>query len=311
MANSSTKQRYISTSIWDDDWFADLEPDAKLLYFYLLTNEKTNVAGVYQISITRISRDTGMEKGLITSLFEEFEACQKVFYRFSYVVLPNAPKHQKYETRGKIKAAIIAVLESLPNGLINDFLSEDIPYQFDLSLLGQNVDRVSYPIESYDTESMQDDTVDSNLDSDSDSDSDSDYDSEKESHEVHEPGSGDFKRLHDDFFRIAGKAIPPGSYQVARMLLRKFPYDVVWYEVERAIIKNIRDPMRYVHSYMSKPGYDPPEAVAKRAAGQPPPERGIEDPVMAAWAAKRSGEISEEEFERIRHEHLGDRPNEQ
>lgn len=309
MANSSTKQRYISTSIWDDDWFADLEPDAKLLYFYLLTNEKTNVAGVYQISITRISRDTGMDKGLITSLFEEFEACQKVFYRFSYVVLPNAPKHQKYETRGKIKAAIIAVLESLPNGLINDFLSEDIPYQFDLSLLGQYGDRVSYPIESYDTESIQDDTVDSNLDSDSDSDSDS----EKESHASHEADPKDFKRLHDDFFRIAGKAIPPGSYQVARMLLRKFPYEVVWYEVERAIVKNIRDPMRYVHSYMSKPGYDPPDSAAKRGEvqSQPPPERGIEDPVMAAWAAKELGQISEEEFERIRYEHLGDRPNEQ
>lgn len=309
MANSSTKQRYISTSIWDDDWFADLDPDAKLLYFYLLTNEKTNVAGVYQISITRVARDTGMDKGLITSLFEEFESCQKVYYRFSYVVLPNAPKHQKYETRGKIKAAIIAVLESLPEELIQDFLSKDIPYQFDLSLLDQRVDRVLYPIESYDDVSIHKDTVDSNLDSDSDSD----FDSEKESPVVREPDPGDFKRLHDDFFRIAGKAIPPGSYQVTRMLLRKFPYDVVWYEVERAIAKNINDPMRYVHSYMSKPGYDPPEAVPKRRGvpSQAPPDRGIEDPVMAAWADWQSGEISEEEYQRIVKDNLGDRPHEQ
>jgi hypothetical protein len=311
MANSSTKQRYISTSIWDDDWFADLDPDAKLLYFYLLTNEKTNVAGVYQISITRIARDTGMDKGLITSLFGDFEACQKVYYRASYVVLPNAPKHQKYETRGKIKAAIIAVLESLPEELIQDFLSNDIPYQFDLSLLDQQADRVSYHTESYDDVSIPNDTVDSNLDSDSDSDSDSDP--EKESPVSREADPGDFKRLHDDFFRIAGKVIPPGSHQVARMLLSKFPYDVVWYEIERAIAKNIRDPMRYVHSYMSKPGYDPPEAVPKCEMGlsQPPPERGIEDPVMAAWADWQSGVISEEEYQRILKEHLGDRPHEQ
>jgi hypothetical protein len=291
MANSSTKQRYISTSIWDDDWFSELDPDAKLLYFYLLTNEKTNVAGVYQISCTRITRDTGMARDAIMSQFEEFERCQKVYYRMGYVILPNAPKHQKYELRGKIKAAIISVLNALPSGLIESFLSSEIPYQFDLSMIDRSDDYVSDPIDTvsipYDTVSIPNDTVTSNHDSDSDSDSDS----EKESPVAREPELGDFRRLHDDFVRIAGRPIPPSSYQTARMLLSKYRYEVVWYEVERAIGKSIRDPMRYVHAYMSKPGYDPPDAeVAEVRRREEFVETKI-DPDMEALVRRVYGEI--------------------
>jgi len=52
------KQRYISTSIWDDDWFVEqLNVPEKLFYFYLLTNEHTNIAGIYKISIRKISQE--------------------------------------------------------------------------------------------------------------------------------------------------------------------------------------------------------------------------------------------------------------
>ena len=49
--NSLTRQRYISTSIWSDDWFDSLSEREKLVYFYLLTNEHTNAAGVYQCTL--------------------------------------------------------------------------------------------------------------------------------------------------------------------------------------------------------------------------------------------------------------------
>lgn len=48
------------------------------------------------------------------------------------------------------------------------------------------------------------------------------------------------------------------------------------------------------------------EAMATLA--QKPSDTGIEDPVMAAWADRRLELISEERFQEILREHLGERP---
>ena len=41
--------RQIHTQIWRDNWFLDLEPDEKLLFIYLFSNDSTNLAGLYEI----------------------------------------------------------------------------------------------------------------------------------------------------------------------------------------------------------------------------------------------------------------------
>jgi hypothetical protein len=60
--NSQTKQRYISTSIWSDDWFDSLSDREKLVYFYLLTNEHTNTAGIYQCTLKNIRLEIGLDR---------------------------------------------------------------------------------------------------------------------------------------------------------------------------------------------------------------------------------------------------------
>ena len=44
----ATKQ-LIETSIWKDKWFRDLDKRFQILFFYLLTNESINPAGMYEI----------------------------------------------------------------------------------------------------------------------------------------------------------------------------------------------------------------------------------------------------------------------
>ena len=71
-------QRYISTSFWDDEWIQELDPSEKLLYLYLMTNPLTNIAGVYKLSIRRISFDTGFTEDIVKNILERFEKDKKV-----------------------------------------------------------------------------------------------------------------------------------------------------------------------------------------------------------------------------------------
>ena len=48
-------KRMIDTGTWDDPWFAELDPDAKLLFLYLLTNRRSTAAGVFEITARAMS----------------------------------------------------------------------------------------------------------------------------------------------------------------------------------------------------------------------------------------------------------------
>jgi len=151
--DGNTKQRYISTSIWSDDWFDSLSVKEKLVYIHLLTNENTNVAGVYKITVKRIKDDTGVSREDVLTALDKFSAAGKAFFVNDYVIIPKWPKHQKLEKRDTIRKAVVAILKSLPQD-IKDFVSQPGNYCFDTSFLdctpnipypenGQNGDRLS------------------------------------------------------------------------------------------------------------------------------------------------------------------------
>ena len=52
-----SKLRSLNTAFWSDTWVEDLEPLKKLLFIYLVTNDKTNMLGIYEASIKKISFD--------------------------------------------------------------------------------------------------------------------------------------------------------------------------------------------------------------------------------------------------------------
>ena len=88
-------KRCINVRMWSDSWFEGLPPDFKLVWVYLLTNEYTNMLGVYELSLKRIAYDTGLEKETLSKAFEGFAKDSKAFYLFDkWVVLPNFLKNQ-------------------------------------------------------------------------------------------------------------------------------------------------------------------------------------------------------------------------
>lgn len=132
--NNTTKQRYISTSIWADDWFDSLTEREKLVYFYLLTNEHTNAAGVYQCTLKNIRLEMGLQREDIESIMDKFAEAGKAFYFKEYIIIPKWLKHQKINDRSGLFLGTVKVLNSLPQE-IKDFISDRRHYDYDISKL--------------------------------------------------------------------------------------------------------------------------------------------------------------------------------
>ena len=111
-------QRYISTSFWDDKWIMELDPSEKLLYLYLLTNPLTNIAGIYKITVKRISFDTGFTADTVGHIFEKFQKANKAHLVGEFIILPSWPKHQHWQSHDKIRAGILIELNKLPKEIL-------------------------------------------------------------------------------------------------------------------------------------------------------------------------------------------------
>lgn len=110
-----SKLRSINTAIWGDTWFEELSPSQKLLFIYFITNEKTNMLGVYEISIKKISFETGINKTDIEKFLTQFEIDGKIMYKSNRVILLNYIKHQNYNFN-MMKSAV-ECYNNLPNEL--------------------------------------------------------------------------------------------------------------------------------------------------------------------------------------------------
>jgi hypothetical protein len=88
-------RRTINTHMWSDDWFESLSRDEKYLWVYLLTNPHTNMLGVYELTVKRMSFDTGLTIEAIQKAFKGFETVSKAFLiSGKYVYLVNWIKNQ-------------------------------------------------------------------------------------------------------------------------------------------------------------------------------------------------------------------------
>jgi len=132
--NGTTKQRYISTSIWSDDWFDSLSEREKLVYFYLLTNERTNIAGVYPCTLKNIRLEIGLDREEIERIIGKFSAAGKAFYYEEYIIIPKWLKHQKISERNTVFIGVVKVLQNLPEN-IKKFISDRKYYDYDVSAI--------------------------------------------------------------------------------------------------------------------------------------------------------------------------------
>jgi len=107
-----SKKRSVNTALWSDPFIEDIAPEYKLLFLYLITNEKTNMLGIYEASKRKMSFETGLSLETIKDGLEVFERLGKVKYVDNYIILVNYMKHQKYNTN--MKKSAIETFNELP-----------------------------------------------------------------------------------------------------------------------------------------------------------------------------------------------------
>lgn len=110
-----SKKRSVSTSFWSDPFIEDIAPEYKLLFLYLITNEKTNMLGIYEASKRKMAFETGLSLECIKDALEVFERLGKVKHVDNYIILVNYMKHQKYNTN--MKKSAIETFNELPKSV--------------------------------------------------------------------------------------------------------------------------------------------------------------------------------------------------
>ena len=106
------KRRIINTKMWSDGWFADLDPVEKLLFIYLLTNERTNLCGIYELPLKIMAVETGIEREMIEKVVRRFTDDKKVFCFKGWVFIANFVRYQ--EINPSIKQGITRVFSEIP-----------------------------------------------------------------------------------------------------------------------------------------------------------------------------------------------------
>lgn len=102
----------INSKFWSDSFVVDkLNPLDRYLFLYFLTNEKTNICGVYEVPLRTISNETGLEKEEILRMLERLKG--KVEYKDGWVYLVNFVKHQNTKSKD-VQAGIDRLLDNLP-----------------------------------------------------------------------------------------------------------------------------------------------------------------------------------------------------
>lgn len=135
------KQRYVNTKFWSDNFISELNPLDRYLFLYFLTNEHTNIAGIYELPLKTIAFETGIEIDMLKKMVKRLTG--KVEYIDGWVCIRNFQKHQSQEST-KVKRGIEIEMEKIPLK-IREFLKNDTvpigyPYSIIYSNTNSNVD---------------------------------------------------------------------------------------------------------------------------------------------------------------------------
>ena len=119
-----SKKRYIDTRFWNDNFIVELDPIERYLFLYLLTNEHTNISGVYELPRRVMAFETGLDKEMLDKMLSRFEP--KVLYVDGWICLTNFLKHQSTSSI-KIRTGIEENIKDVPQKIIDKMVEYGYP----------------------------------------------------------------------------------------------------------------------------------------------------------------------------------------
>jgi hypothetical protein len=91
-----SKQRVVKDEMWDDDWFYELDPTEKLVWLFLLTNPRGNIAGIYKLNKKWAAQTVGLDFDVFNTILNRFVRDGKIIDDNSWIGLVNFHKHVAY-----------------------------------------------------------------------------------------------------------------------------------------------------------------------------------------------------------------------
>ncbi len=134
------KHKQISSDFWADPFIEDLDPIEKLLYLYLITNERNNLIGVYEITLKRIGNETGIDRDMVAKIIGRFADKDKIHYTDKHIIIVNFWKYtSKSPTTIEPKHKL---LEELPEA-VKEFIVSQSSRVYESVMIGYG-----YPIDT-------------------------------------------------------------------------------------------------------------------------------------------------------------------
>jgi len=119
-----SKNRMINTKIWSDGWIIELTPLERYFFIYLLTNEHTNICGIYELNLKIMIRETDIPKKDIQDILQKIK--DKISYIDGWIYIKNFLKHQR--SSGNVKLGIEKGLQDVPSHIMaKTGLTDDTP----------------------------------------------------------------------------------------------------------------------------------------------------------------------------------------
>ena len=133
------KTRLIYTKFWSDTYISNLNKKEKLLFLYLLTNEKVNLCGIYEIPDKYIRKDLDLGQVELNKIKDKFQADGRFVFLNGWIKIVNYEKYNLYKS-SKNQTAKKKDLALVPKELI--------PYQYPIDSLSEKENRVSLKTDS-------------------------------------------------------------------------------------------------------------------------------------------------------------------
>lgn len=118
------KQRIVNTRFWNDTFISSLDPIEKLLFIYFITNEHTNICGIYELPLKIAAIETGIDESMFKKILPRLKP--KLFYIDGWVCAVNFPKHQAKDNP-KIKKGIENEMMAIPKDILEKCIGYGYP----------------------------------------------------------------------------------------------------------------------------------------------------------------------------------------
>jgi len=89
------KFRQVHTKIWKDDWFCEIQPNHKLFFIYLFTNELASISGIYELPKRIMSFESGLSFSEIDDALAALSEAGRVEYCDGVVWVKNLRKYHE------------------------------------------------------------------------------------------------------------------------------------------------------------------------------------------------------------------------